>query len=62
MSFTVNPGQVVALVGPSGGGKSTIVNLIERFYDLQAGNIYLSKLLITAIQPLLLVFTLIITV
>ena len=45
VSFTVNPGQVVALVGPSGGGKSTIVNLIERFYDLQAGNIYLSELL-----------------
>ena len=44
VSFTVNPGQVVALVGPSGGGKSTIVNLIERFYDLQAGNIYLSEL------------------
>ena len=44
VSFTVQPGQVVALVGPSGGGKSTIVNLIERFYDLQAGNIYLSKL------------------
>ncbi|KAJ8044109.1 ABC transporter B family member 1 [Holothuria leucospilota] len=32
VSFDVKPGEVVALVGPSGGGKSTIVNLIENFY------------------------------
>ena len=34
---------MVALVGPSGGGKSTIVNLIEHFYDLTDGNIQISK-------------------
>ena len=34
---------MVALVGPSGGGKSTIVNLIEHFYDLSDGNILISK-------------------
>lgn len=43
MSFEVQPGQVVALVGQSGGGKSTIVKLIEHFYELSSGRILLSK-------------------
>ena len=34
VSFTVNPGEIVALVGESGGGKSSCMSLIERFYDL----------------------------
>lgn len=37
VSFTVKPGQTVALVGPTGSGKSTIVNLISRFYDVTDG-------------------------
>ena len=37
VSFTVEPGQTVALVGPSGGGKTTIARLIPRFFDVQAG-------------------------
>ncbi len=39
ISFTVEKGQTVALVGASGGGKSTIANLIPRFYDVTGGQI-----------------------
>ena len=40
LNLTVKPGQKVAIVGPTGGGKTTIVNLLMRFYDPQSGNIY----------------------
>ena len=39
VSFSVQPGQLVALVGSSGSGKSTIINLILRFYDVSSGRI-----------------------
>jgi len=39
MSFDVHPGELIGLVGPSGGGKTTIVNLIARFYDVTGGAI-----------------------
>lgn len=41
LSFTVQPGQRVALVGPSGGGKSTLVSLLLRLYDPIEGNIFI---------------------
>ncbi|RHW41497.1 ABC transporter ATP-binding protein [Neobacillus notoginsengisoli] len=39
VSFTADPGQMVALVGPTGAGKSTIINLLSRFYDPDSGMI-----------------------
>ncbi|RKX17787.1 MAG: ABC transporter ATP-binding protein, partial [Candidatus Zixiibacteriota bacterium] len=39
ISFTVKKGEVVAFVGPSGGGKSTLLDLLPRFYDPQSGSI-----------------------
>jgi subfamily B ATP-binding cassette protein MsbA len=39
VSFTINKGEVVAMVGPSGSGKSTIADLIPRFYDVSRGTI-----------------------
>ncbi len=39
VSFQIRPGETIALVGPTGAGKSTIVNLISRFYDVQEGKV-----------------------
>ena len=39
VSFSIDKGQVVALVGPSGSGKSTIINILLRFYDVKSGSI-----------------------
>jgi ATP-binding cassette subfamily B multidrug efflux pump len=37
VSFTAQPGQTIAIVGPTGAGKTTIINLIPRFYDVTSG-------------------------
>lgn len=39
ISFSANPGQTVAIVGPTGSGKSTLVSLISRFYDCTGGSV-----------------------
>jgi ABC-type multidrug transport system fused ATPase/permease subunit len=39
VNFTVKPGQMIGVVGPTGGGKSTIMSLIPRFYDPSAGKV-----------------------
>lgn len=41
MSLHARPGETIALVGPTGAGKTTIVNLLTRFYDIDQGNIYI---------------------
>ena len=41
LNLKVQPGQNVAIVGPTGAGKTTIVNLLMRFYDINSGTIYL---------------------
>jgi ATP-binding cassette subfamily B protein len=51
-SLTVEPGETVAIVGPSGGGKSTIFQLAERFYDPHAGTIKLDGVPLTKVDPL----------
>lgn len=43
VSFQINAGETIALVGPTGAGKTTIVNLISRFYDVQSGSIYIDN-------------------
>lgn len=43
LSFKVDPGENVAFVGPSGAGKTTIIRLLQRFYDVKQGAIYLDQ-------------------
>ena len=44
LSFTIQPGQKVALVGHSGSGKSTVLQLLERFYDIEKGEILIDDI------------------
>ena len=48
ISFSINAGEVVAMVGPSGGGKTTIFQLLQRFYDPSSGKIAIDGFDVTA--------------
>jgi subfamily B ATP-binding cassette protein MsbA len=50
LSFTIQPGEKLALVGRSGGGKTTLVNLLPRFYELQQGIILLDGVDVRALE------------
>jgi ATP-binding cassette subfamily B multidrug efflux pump len=49
LSFSAQPGQTVAIVGPTGAGKTTLVNLVMRFYELTGGRILLDGVDVTAL-------------
>jgi ATP-binding cassette subfamily B protein len=50
VSFTARPGQMIGLVGPTGAGKTTMVNLLTRYYDIDAGAIRVDGLDIRSVQ------------
>jgi ATP-binding cassette, subfamily B, multidrug efflux pump len=50
INFKINPGETVAIVGATGAGKSSIINLLSRFYDIQKGEILIDNINITNIN------------
>ena len=50
VSLHAEPGQTIALVGPTGAGKTTIVNLLTRFYDIDSGSIHIDEVDIRQVQ------------
>lgn len=50
LSFHIQPGETVALVGPSGAGKTTVFQLLQRFYDAQSGTVSINGVAVTAVS------------
>jgi ATP-binding cassette, subfamily B, multidrug efflux pump len=51
ISFSIKQGQTVAIVGHTGAGKTTIINLLSRFYDIQQGEIFIDDINIQHVHP-----------
>lgn len=51
VSFRVEPGETLAIVGPTGSGKTTLVRLLGRFYDFAPGSVFLDGLDVTRLEP-----------
>ena len=51
LSLEAKPGQTVAIVGHTGAGKTTIINLLMRFYELQQGQILVDEKGVPAVHP-----------
>lgn len=49
-TFTANPGQIIGLCGPTGAGKSTIMNILTRYYDLDSGEIRVDDYVVDEVQ------------
>ena len=46
ISFDINPGETVAVVGATGAGKSTLINILSRFYEIESGRIFLDEVVV----------------
>ena len=51
VSFTAKQGQVTALIGPSGGGKTTVSRLAARFWDIQKGTVTVGGMDVSKVEP-----------
>ncbi len=51
VSFTIQPGETIAVVGPSGAGKSTLFHLLLRFFDVQSGTVEVDGVAVNQVDP-----------
>lgn len=51
VTFTANPGETIGIIGPTGSGKSTLVNLVPRFYDVSEGTLLIDGIDVTQLDP-----------
>lgn len=51
ITFSANPGETIGIIGPTGSGKSTLVNLVPRFYDATKGSVWVDDRDVTQVSP-----------